>query len=545
MLRRIAIVPILVAAVLGAPSVCAPQDFVDLKKIEIEQVSNAVRLRLSADGALWAGAWPQGPSRRISFRLGNVRSGVPPAVEVAKYPVSHLEFSPLSWQRTGIGLTATVVLYRPGYVVTIKTPRGVRQFENDRDYDGPRVLIEITSSQDELLITVLSDRPREPAVQRPEVSEMPTELAVSGTRESLSIHAVNAAVDSLLEWACALTQTRVYVDDEIDLAVTIHLEDVPIERLLRTLAIGYGLAIHREDGAYFVSLSQADTAVPFWTSETRSVPLKYVSPQDALLMLPDMLLSYARASEEGNALVLNGPSPLLDRIAEDLQVVDQPAYHCELRGWMVSGQNIGEHLWQIAASGSGGTTQWQIDSAGQLNIEVSGQRPHELVAALRGLFTRGQLQVRALPAIWVKNGQRARLFSGEKAYYWILSGDSGQQQISLEPVQAGCELEIEPRTGGDCITANVKISSGFLTGGNDLGPIALRRRMEGVVKVTSGDCIIIGGLRMSSTSDEQGWTAALPTRRYQGEKTEEVWVLVEAHAHLTAARAEDATEVAR
>ncbi len=212
---------------------------------------------------------------------------------------------------------------------------------------------------------------------------------------------------------------------------------------------------------------------------------------------------------------------------------------------MISGQNIGEYLRQITASGSGGTTQWQIDSAGQLNIEVSGQRPHELVAGLRGLVTRGQLQVEALPAVWVKNGQRARLFVGEKTYYWRLSGDYGSQEMSLEPVEAGCELEIEPRTGGDRITANVRVSGSFLTGGNNLGPIALRRWMEGVVAVASGDCVIIGGLRTSSASDEQGWTAALPTRRYQGKKTEEIWVLVEARARLTAARGEDATEVAR
>ncbi len=544
MLRRISALTILAGAVLVAGSVCAQQDFVDLEKIEVEQVANAVRLRLSADGALWAGAWPQGPSRRITFGLGNVRSGAPPVVEVAKYPVSHLEFSPFSWRGTGIGLIGTVVLYRPGYVVTIKTPGGVRQFEEDRDYDGPRVLIEVTSSQDELLITVLTDRPREPVGQRPEVNELPTELAVSGTREGLSIHAVNATVGSLLEWVAELTQTPVYVDDQVDLAVTIHLEDIPLERLLRALAIGYGLAMHREGGAYFVSLSRADTAVPFWSSQIRSVPLKYISAQEALLLLPDVLLSYARANAEANALVLNGPAPLLDRIAEDLRVVDRPAYHCRLRGWMVSGQDIGEYLHQIAVSGSGGTTQWQIDSAGQLSIEVAGRRPHELVADLRGLSRRGQLQVELLPAIWVKNGQRARLFVGEKTYYWRLSGDYGAQEMSLEPVQAGCELEIEPRTSGDCVTASLKVSSSFLTGGNDLGPIVLHRCMEGVVRVDSGDSVIIGGLRMKRGSQEWRRTAAVPTGGLEFKDEQEIWIIVQARASLrAAARRDNTTEV--
>ncbi len=560
MLRQISALTILAGAVLVAGSVCAQQDFVDLEKIEIEQVANAVRLRLVADGVLQVWAHPNwayrgfqtdiwdepagGPSRRISFALANVRSGAPPVVEVAKYPVSHLEFSRLPWSQTGIGLVATVVLYRPGYLIAVGTGGDVEQFDEGRDYDGPRMMIETTRSQDELLITVLTDRPREPAPQRPEVSELPTELAVSGNRESLSIHAVNATVGSLLEWVAELTQTPVYVDDQVDLAVTIHLEDVPLERLLRALAVGYGLSMHREGGAYFVSLSRADTAVPFWSSEIRSVPLKYISAQEALLLLPDVLLAYARANPEANALVLNGPAPLLDRIAKDLRVVDRPAYHCRLRGWVVSGQDIGEYLRQIAASGSGGTTQWQIDSAGQLSMEVAGRRPHELVADLRGLSRRGQLQVELLPAIWVKNGQRARLFVGEKTYYWRLSGDYGPQEMSLEPVQAGCELEIEPRTSGDCVTASLKISSSFLTGGNDLGPIVLHRRMEGVVRVDSGDSVIIGGLYMKLGSEDWRRTAAVPTGGLGFKDEQEVWIIVQARASLrAAARRDNTTEV--
>jgi len=471
MLRRIATLLIGGVAVLAAASVCAPQEFVDLKKIEIEQVSNAVRLRLSADGVLFAGAWPQGPSRRISFGLGNVRSGAPPAVEVAKYPVSHLEFSPFSWRGTGIGLIGTVVLYRPGYVVTVKTSGGVRQFEEDLDYDGPRVLIEMTSSQDELLITVLSDRSKEPPPERPEVEPAAAQLEVSGGADGLSVHTVNADMHLLLERVSRLAQVQVYLDDKVDLEVTAHLESVPLARLLQTLVVGYGLSLHREGGAYFVSLSRTDTAVPFWIAETRSVPLRYVPCQQALLLLPDVLLSFVRANEKANTLVMNGPSALLDRIEQDLRVIDQPAYHCRLRAWVVSGRDVAERLQEIAARVSGGTTAWQADSSGQVRIEVAEGRTHELVTSLRRLATQRRLHIKALPVVQVKNGHQARLFVGEKIY-WV-------QQSGLTSVEAGSALEIEPRTaqgqqqlpGGNQRPRAVSASA--LSQGN--GAVAVRR----------------------------------------------------------------------
>ncbi len=543
----------IVALVLLAPAVVFGQreDFVELEKIEVEEVSNAVRLRLTADGVLqvnastyWAygrtlwgllsGASDEpeaGPDRRISFMLPNVRSGAPPAVQVAKYPVSHLEFSLVSWGQ-GSMLICTVVLYRPGYLTVVETGGGMGPgLSQEQEYDGPQVMLETTKGQNELLITVLSDRPKEPSPERPEVEPAPAQLEVSGGADGLSVHAVNADMHLLLERVSRLAQVQVYLDDKVDLEVTAHLESVPLERLLQTLVVGYGLSLHREGGAYFVSLSQVETAVPFWAAETRSVPLRYVSCQQAVLLLPDVVLSYARSNEEGNALVMNGPSPLLDRIERDLRVIDQPAYHCRLRAWVVSGRDVAERLQEIAGRVSGGTTAWQADSSGQVRIEVAEQQPRQLLASLRRLATRRQLQMEALPVVQVKNGEQARLFVGEKIY-WV-------RETGLASVEAGAELEIEPLTSGDWITAGVKVNSSFLGETNDLGPLILRRVAEGTVCLRSGDTIIIGGLRLIESSKERRKTARLLAGRYDYEGEQEVWVIVQARASMAPLKYQD------
>ncbi len=543
----------LVALVLLAPAVVFGQreDFVELEKIEVEEVSNAVRLRLTADGVLqvWAETYwaygrtlwgllsgasdePEaGPDRRISFMLPNVRSGAAPVVQVAKYPVSHLEFSLVPWGQGSL-LICTVILYRPGYLTVVQTEGGWGEdLSYEQEYDGPQVMLQTTRKQNELLITVLSDRPKEPSPERPEVEPAPAQLEVSGGADGLSVHAVNAEMHLLLERVSRLAQVQVYLDDKVDLAVTAHLESVPLERLLQTLVVGYGLSLHREGGAYFVSLSQVETAVPFWAAETRSVPLRYVSCQQAVLLLPDVVLSYARSNEEGNALVMNGPSPLLDRIERDLRVIDQPAYHCRLRAWVVSGRDVAERLQEIAGRVSGGTTAWQADSSGQVRIEVAEQQPRQLLASLRRLATRRQLQMEALPVVQVKNGEQARLFVGEKIY-WV-------RETGLASVEAGAELEIEPLTSGDWITAGVKVNSSFLGETNDLGPLILRRVAEGTVCLRSGDTIIIGGLRLIESSKERRKTARLLAGRYDYEGEQEVWVIVQARASLAPLKYQD------
>jgi len=558
MLARQFTLLMLVALVLLAPAVVLGQreDFVELEKVEVEELSNAVRLRLTADGVLqiWAETYwaygrtlwgllsgvderETGPDRRISFILANLRGGAPPVVQVAKYPVSHLEFSLVPWGQDAL-LICTLVLYRPGYLTVVQTEGSMGpDLSQEQEYDGPQVMLQTTKGQNELLITVLSDRPKEPPPERPEVEPVPAQLEVSGGADGLSVHAINADMHLLLERVSRLAQVQVYLDDKVDLAVTAHLESVPLERFLQTLIVGYGLSLRREGGTYFVSLSQAETAVPFWTAETRSVPLQYLSAAEAVLLLPDVLLSYMRANEEGNALVMNGPSLLLDRIERDLRVIDRPAYHCRLRAWVVSGRDVAERLQELAGRASGGTTAWQADSSGQVRIEVDERRAHQLVTSLRRLATRQQLHMEALPVVQVKNGHQARLFVGEKIY-WV-------RDTGLDSVEAGSELEIEPLTAGDWITASIKINSSFLGETNDLGPLILRRAAEGTVCLRSGDTIIIGGLRLIESSKEQRKTAMLVTGRYDYEGEQEVWVIVQARASLAPLKSRDnATEVA-
>lgn len=551
---------ILVALLLLTSAVAFGQreDFVELQKVEVEELSNAVRLRLTADGVLqvWASSYwaygrtlwgllagvdepdPEpGPHRRISFILANVRSGAPSVAQVAQYPVSHLEFSSVPWGQGSL-LICTLVLYKPGYLTVIET-EGQEQDLGHQEYDGPQVMIETTKKQTELLITVLSDRPKEPLPERPTVEPAPSQLEVSGEIESLSLHAVNADIHLLLARVSRLAQVQVYVDDKVDLEVTAHLERVPLARLLETLVIGYGLSLHREGGAYFMSLSQADTAVPFWTSETRSVPLRYLPCEQALLLLPDVVLSYVRSHEEGNALVMNGPPALLDRIERDLRVIDQPAYHCRLRAWVVSGRGVAERLQEITARARGGTTAWEGDSAGQVRIEVDERRPRELLGSLRRLATRQRLRIKALPAVQVKNGQLARLFVGEKIYYWKLTGQ--RQEMTLGSVEAGSELQIEPLTGGEWITASVKVNSSFLGKTSRLGPLILRRAAEGTVRLRSGDTVIIGGMRLIDRTKGRRKTAALLAGRYDYEGEQEVWVLLQARASLAPMTNQDNT----
>jgi hypothetical protein len=86
-----------------------------------------------------------------------------------------------------------------------------------------------------------------------------------------------------------------------------HVTDFPLRRVLQALASSYGLNLREESGAYYLTLSRPDNPTSYWAATTRNVPLNYLSPSRALLMLPDTVLPYVHPSRDGNALVVDGP----------------------------------------------------------------------------------------------------------------------------------------------------------------------------------------------------------------------------------------------
>ena len=540
----------LLALLLG----CAPagwaqvQNFCELKEIRVEPVSNGMIIHLKADGLLnftlgdwdlWApdpdGRWYLKPVTRVTLRLNNVRVGASSIHEVGVYPVSHLAFSMPPGSRDSVGLICTLVLLRPAYLTYLQIPDGNWDGTANSRYAGPQVMVMRTQSQDEAMIIVTSDRLYHPPPEH--YGGENSALSVTGTADRLSVQATNADLHVVAETVSILTGEPIFVDDRAQRYVSACLADLPLDRALRALAAGYGLALSRREGSYYLTNAFPDDAAAYYAGEQRRIPLRYLPAGDAPDLLAPPLLRNVYPETGTNSVLVTGPPALLDKVERDLAVLDQPSSHCRLRAWIISAARENQSLRKVLGRFSGGTTRAEISGGKNLQVLVAPDAPSSILAELRALATREQIRMVALPFLEVENGEQAELFVGQRQYYFRLVGRR-TQALTLDFVPAGSRLLIEPRASGEAITAHLIAENSALLPPTSLGPRLKRTTVDSHIRLGDGRCVLIGGLTLSGADDQadrpgigRPLTALFDETRKSGEVSE-VWVLVEGRARL-------------
>lgn len=531
----------------AAASAQRADSFCQLQKVEVQRLSNALRITLTADGLqqltidemnAWtneSGYWQLAGRDHLTFTLRNVRGGAAPIVPVGQYPVSHLEFSLAAGSKQGIGLDCTLVLYKPAYLSCYSG--------QDGDWDmsqwfsqWPQVLITRTAKQDQVVLTVLTDRVGEAELPRPAGGTPRTQLQVLGTGAALTVRALNADVHALFAAIARQSRAELYVDDQVQHSISASFDNVSLAQLLRALSTAYGLVVSKLEDTYYVAPCDPEAASTAWGATLKSVRLRYLQPAQAQLMLPVAALPYLRPNAAANSLVLAGPPALVAHLERDLRALDQPGQLCRLRTWLVSTQGDDSDLRTVLASVIGGTTSLSGDSSGSLTVRVGEVAADQALVELRRLRRKHALRISALPTLLCNSGRAARLFVGEQIYYWRLSS-ADDQDVELSSVDAGSLLSITPRSSGEWVHARVQVENSLLGDTNDLGPVILKRRVSSALRMHSGDLLVVGGLRQDSADLERRdparglWPVdALLKGRLNETQAAEIYVLLQAEA---------------
>lgn len=473
--------------------------------VEVKQLSNAVEVTLQADGLLRAridytdffeqdedGQWRRTERRDIPVRLTNAQSQVGTFVDVGQYPVSYVELITPAEAREGVGLDVRVVLYEPAVM---------HHFEVDNarnwrwDIEWGTIAFDVRKSRDgrSLSILVWSDRHEEVVAPRKPRREqdLPSELKVSVEDGLVTVHAVNVPLEELAAEVARVTGATVYVDDRVRRLTTVEMAGVPIDRFIRTVAAGYGLSVTQADGAWLVSEGLPTSLAPYVAGEERVWRLGYVEARDAIKLLPNFLLRYLRPSDTGDAVIAYGPPQLLDRIAEDLAVIDRPTTAIAVRTAVLetTDQRLARRLWRLLG---GGGTNFELDGrAGAISIRREEEPLVDWLAEIRALDTEGSLRVRARPSLQVEPGREAVIFVGERQYFQYAADPDN---VQLRSTDAGVRLMVRPRPmGAEMISARVEVSVSTLRSVSSQAPIVDSRSAACTLAVSAGDTLIVGG----------------------------------------------------
>ena len=503
------------AVTCGAGRVAAQnQAYCTVTGVEVEQLSNAVRVTIQADGALHSLArwwdfhelvenrWEMKQTDVIPFRLTNARSGVGNFVDISAYPVSYLKLSTPLDAREGVGLECELVLYTkasPGRVRTNEGRFGGRRLRGEVQFD-----MENSSDRTAMYITVISGKHvvlKEDDVEA-ERRDILAELSVQPGRDStFSIRAVNADLQQALQQVGEITSERIIVDDGVHRRLTCRLTDIDLAEFLRTTAYGYGLAVARRDGFIYVSNAIPDNVASYWLSSSVPIPLRHLSAGDALQLLPEYVLRFVRPNDTGNALVATGPPPLVEKIRADIHKLDQRGLQISVRVVLVELGTEMSAQRDLEAAIAGGTTDYTTSSTGTgLRFGVLQQRLSEIRARLKFLRRRGEVKLHVEPHLTVASGEEAEFFFGEKQYFKFKRVGSQGPELSIEAADVGVRLKVTPWGAvREHITVPMTVeASNIMSVGAGGLPRVARRKATSCLALGSGDTIIVGGLELTS-----------------------------------------------
>lgn len=583
---------LVIGLVLWPALISAEQEsaFCHLTNIQTEILSNAVRVAVqSGDGFLRVlpdyghfidfEKFTPRPTRRLVFFLLNAKSQVGNFSEVGCYPISHLEMSPLSESRlpayfgplrlpAGVGVLLEIVLY---------TPAKLRSMEFEGDRIEPEELGEqakgvtfdarLSEDKSSLIVTVTSDRLVEQVVpknleerlrgrqralevagylqevsgyvpeegQRDRLKNRRRALQVTGEPGKGSVYALNADIHALFEALSEVSHTPIIVDEKIQHLVSAYLPDLPIEQMIHRLAAAYGLSVRREGDTYWVGETVERELVAYHLGVTERLPLRFLSPEQALLLLPNFLLRYVHADSEHNALVATGPPEMIAKLRQDLVHLDFPAPHVQVDAVAVQVDDS-EELRQALSLTSLTEDQprhWSIRPIdGFLHYLDRAHLPGDFTAQLEALETKRQVKLRTQASATVVNGQTARLFLGLQHFLQVLRGGD-TLEVDLEQVEEGLTLEVTPLAGGGSwiqVHLRPELSNILEVDKATKMPTLSTRRAETNLLIRSGETIILGGQVMTqqvATRRRIPLLADLPllgalfrTRRIQAQKSD-------------------------
>ncbi len=487
--------------------------YCNLTDVQVEVLSNAVRITIVADGTVdydrypdWTAYYDYDPKRdsytakhlrRFSILLTNARNQLGWSVkDISRYPFSHIEVSVPPESITGVGVVLTLETFDPMYWWEVRP--------------------HLSRDRRRLIITGMSDRhyevgKKEEAVEKEEVLRLETEPG------RLRLHAANVDLRLVAARLSEAGQVAIAVDDAVQRKVTAYLEQPNAEAILRLLCQAYALTMVPRDSGYYVTdpFPVADDKGPspaaYGLSTLHEVPLRHLGARAARALLPDVVVPYVRPNEEANSLSISGPEAFAEKVASDVRRLDQPGPVLELAVDVV--EFLDQRLRETALYPSwraGGQEQSWDTGEGTITIETGLVPGRALALRLHALERQGKAHLVTHATLRALNGQPAELFVGQEKF--ILVYERWSTAARIVPVDVGVRLNTTGWTSGQTaayvdlsVRVTTILSTEPETGLPELGVREARAKML----VRLGQTIAIGGFTLEHASKSETTLAPL------------------------------------
>ena len=271
--------------------------------------------------------------------------------------------------------------------------------------------------------------------------------------------------------------------------VALSLSSTDFDKALNVLAMTHGFNYEEKDGVVLISPSKTMSSMK--TIHLDHLDLDFAKKQMELIFDEDKVM----VNPDTNTITVDGSTAQILKAETELKKLDIAQPQVNIKATVIElSKNKARDLGLSFSSNS-----WSKDTA------VSGYEgvKFAITAAHEETYSKGNILAR--PDVTVFNGRNAHIMMGDKVPVFTstsTSNDSSSDStVSVEYKDVGIQLDVLPRINDkdkETITMQVKPTisaiSEWSESGNNRAPVIATREAETILRVRSGETILLGGL---------------------------------------------------
>lgn len=309
-----------------------------------------------------------------------------------------------------------------------------------------------------------------------------------------SIRLKQAPMVSSLQELALVQGSNLIIDDELEGSLSLQLDNVDFDRVLRSVAKMKGLSLRQEEGIYYLG-KKTLASVAMSVLPTGQEISEHIKPTDTTLVSKTVKLHFAKASEvmkslttgsgsllsavgtiafddRSNVLIIQDEAQSVKNLVKLIKELDKPIEQIAIEARIVTitdeslkelgvrwgifspAENAHRVSGSLAANGFANLTEnlnvnfaTNITPAGSLALQVAKINGRLLDLELTALERENNVEIIASPRLLTTNKKSASIKQGTEIPYVVTNGKSDTQSVEFREAVLG--LEVTPHISKD------------------------------------------------------------------------------------------------
>lgn len=298
------------------------------------------------------------------------------------------------------------------------------------------------------------------------------------------------------------TGVNIVADDSVGGAVTVDLEDVPIEYALDVILKPRDIYYKKLDGYYFVCLADPRATGFRRISETEVVKLNNISVVELLNLVPEYYSKFLNVDAASNRVTITAPQEIINDFKKILRDIDTTKKQVKvsvvvveiakelikerspLNFSLVLPQDISGIDW------NGMKLEWGNDP-----FKISASIYNWLLLNMKVLEANNLAKMHSDPNVMLLDGETANIFVGESKT--IITGETG----TSNSINVGVSINVRAKVFPDFIEMYLNPDVSHFTENTSESITVYRSVASTTIRVSPGETVVIAGLTLKKETD--------------------------------------------